>query len=851
KPPKKPMKPSTGPSQRLISRINHFQDLLRSLPEEASLANESESTYHFSLSPEAIEERGAFGAVSHCLEVGLGQHIDGIIHLRQRGRTADGLVKMLKDGVKFMSEGDRKAFESAWLERLIQAATREGARHPKRKNPNSSVADTEKHVKKKSRTSNSAIVITDSDSDEEGTSTLPSATILTAPLPSTSKTIPSSNPVQPSSQARLTKPLPKLKQSTLSFTKDTRSEEEKAEERRQRMLDYEAKQAEHELKAAREKERKKEHERELARNRQRKHREKLRAESSDTDENSVNTALMQGARQVKELEKTGVEDGFSVAEVSRAEFKDWRKVRNGTKGGATQSRAVRTNWYHPFLWVVIHRAMVRALWSPQGAVKILQRENHDLFQHLHRGTVNRWKTPQKHEWSEKTLQNVRRHHAILGSGRSGALAKFPELTDEIKTTLLNLRKSGMIVNVPIARSIMLGIIRSRYPHVLTPHFQCTEQYVRDFFQSIMNWSPRTGTRASAHLPADAEDICERALMRIVYAMKWYNVPPKLVINGDQMGVYVLPNSSRTFDTRGQKQIDVVAKEEKRAFTLFVASTADGDFLPFQQVWGGRSSMSTPSSDADGMDEALEFGFDLTFARSDKNPTSHFSTMKTMKEWLKNIIHPYIQRVIQEDIDLEPDQMSILLIDAYPVHTSDEFRSFIFKEYPNIILIYVPQNCTGKFQPADIGLQRPIKHFLKQRLFQWMADMHQEKISAGASPEDITVSTSIPILRNASVRGLVEVYKYMNTFHGKSLIQKAWKNCVAKEYNLSVECLTSKRTQTDLNKYLKKDATLRDEIEARCGIVHGLEDSSTELIEADTDLGLNDIDDDDVPLSQVI
>jgi hypothetical protein len=28
------------------------------------------------------------------------------------------------------------------------------------------------------------------------------------------------------------------------------------------------------------------------------------------------------------------------------------------------------------------------------------------------------------------------------------------------------------------------------------------------------------------------------------------------------------------------------KDEKCAFTLLVASTVDGDFLPFQQVWAG-------------------------------------------------------------------------------------------------------------------------------------------------------------------------------------------------------------------------------------------------------------------------
>ena len=77
-------------------------------------------------------------------------------------------------------------------------------------------------------------------------------------------------------------------------------------------------------------------------------------------------------------------------------------------------------------------------------------------------------------------------------------------------------------------------------------------------------------------------------------------------------------------------MDIVAKDEKCAFTLLVASTADGDFLPFQQVWAGASDRSLPSKNAPQMQDALDRGFDFAFVKSEKK-TSHFSTLKTMKE----------------------------------------------------------------------------------------------------------------------------------------------------------------------------------------------------------------------------
>lgn len=105
---------------------------------------------------------------------------------------------------------------------------------------------------------------------------------------------------------------------------------------------------------------------------------------------------------------------------------------------------------------------------------------------------------------------------------------------------------------------------------------------------------------------------------------------QLVVGIDQIGVYILPSNGCTFHDRGADQVDIVAKDEKRAYTAMVASTPTGEFLPWHQVWAGASAKSTPSNGAPRMTEALERGFDFTFAKS-KKKTSHFSTFKTMKE----------------------------------------------------------------------------------------------------------------------------------------------------------------------------------------------------------------------------
>ncbi|KAH9906582.1 uncharacterized protein B0H18DRAFT_839458, partial [Fomitopsis serialis] len=129
---------------------------------------------------------------------------------------------------------------------------------------------------------------------------------------------------------------------------------------------------------------------------------------------------------------------------------------------------------------------------------------------------------------------------------------------------------------------------------------------------------------------------------------------------DQLGNYVLPGNTVTYHDKGARQVDVVGKEEKRAYSLLVASTPAGDFLPFQQIWAGASTRVLPAHTAPGMQEALDasHGFDFTFAASNKK-TSHFSTLKTMQEWTERILDPYIKRVIAEDPDLPTNQKAIL------------------------------------------------------------------------------------------------------------------------------------------------------------------------------------------------
>jgi predicted site-specific integrase-resolvase len=79
--------------------------------------------------------------------------------------------------------------------------------------------------------------------------------------------------------------------------------------------------------------------------------------------------------------------------------------------------------------------------------------------------------------------------------------------------------------------------------------------------------------------------------------------------------------------------------------------------------------------------------------------------------------------------------------------------------------------TGIFQPADVGLNRVIKHHLKQYQTQYLVDSHKQQMKSGLTADQVKITTSLPVLQDASVAGVVGVYEFMTGPFGRELVKK--------------------------------------------------------------------------------
>jgi hypothetical protein len=148
-------------------------------------------------------------------------------------------------------------------------------------------------------------------------------------------------------------------------------------------------------------------------------------------------------------------------------------------------------------------------------------------------------------------------------------------------------------------------------------------------------------------------------VQLAALVKMHNVPPALVLNSDQTGVHLVPNTQYQRATRGAKAVTCNGSGEKRQITANPCTAADGTSLPLQLIYQGKTSRCLPAGN---------YRSDPRFKGWQWNwSENHWANLATTKTHVNEIVEPYRQRVIAEE-GLPADQKCILLIDCWPVCT---------------------------------------------------------------------------------------------------------------------------------------------------------------------------------------
>lgn len=336
------------------------------------------------------------------------------------------------------------------------------------------------------------------------------------------------------------------------------------------------------------------------------------------------------------------------------------------------------------------------------------------------------------------------------------------MAQEIQSQLADLRGAGMVLTTRTIRGYMVGVIQHRIPEAFSRAdqsgntFRCSDRFIRRFLHNRLNWSVRKATRAAQKHPPNVETVLLHAFLRFACVVRDEGIPACCIVNADQTQVVYSPGTKTTWNLTGERQVHVVGTEDKRAFTLLVGASASGDVLPFQAIYTGKSPRSLPIAAAPGYSECQELGFLLDYSETE----TYWSTFETMCRWVTKCLAPYFVAQRQQH-GLPDTQRCILQIDCWTVHRSAKFRDWMAKNYPWIIILYVPGGCTGLFQPCDVGLQRVLKLAIQNAAHNDIVQETLNKLQLGSSPRRIVNDQSLPTLRNRSLNWILEDYRAIN------------------------------------------------------------------------------------------
>ena len=215
----------------------------------------------------------------------------------------------------------------------------------------------------------------------------------------------------------------------------------------------------------------------------------------------------------------------------------------------------------------------------------------------------------------------------------------------------------------------------------------------------MNFVRRKATTSkSKYKPDDFAKVKEAFLDDDVSFVEMEEIPAE---NWDQTGIHLVPASGWTM---GSKRVEISGSNDKRQITAIFCGSLTGDFLPIQLIYQGKTNRCHPR---------FQFPADWHVTHSPK----HWSTEKTMLQYIVEIIIPYVDR--QRESLGDTSKAALVIMDNFKGQITSKVNKIL--EDSNINVCLLPANTTDLLQPMDISVNKPAKDFLKRKFERWYSE----------------------------------------------------------------------------------------------------------------------------------
>ena len=227
----------------------------------------------------------------------------------------------------------------------------------------------------------------------------------------------------------------------------------------------------------------------------------------------------------------------------------------------------------------------------------------------------------------------------------------------------------------------------------------------------------------------------------------------MILSLDQTSLKYAPCSRQALAPKNSKHVAISGTSNKKAITGTFAITLDGHCLPFQLIYGGKTTRSLPK---------LKFPKEFSLRVHE----THFSYTQESLKISREIVIPYVNQQLGKKLSL--DHPALLILDVFRGQLTNEVVNEM-KEH-DIVICQVPANMTHLFQPPDLTVNSSAKAFLKAKFTEWFSQKIEEGLSEGKNLEDIDIPLTLSMLKPLHTSWVVDLYNYLTATKGKVVME---------------------------------------------------------------------------------
>ncbi|KAL5471101.1 hypothetical protein EMCRGX_G029177 [Ephydatia muelleri] len=256
--------------------------------------------------------------------------------------------------------------------------------------------------------------------------------------------------------------------------------------------------------------------------------------------------------------------------------------------------------------------------------------------------------------------------------------------------------------------------------------------------------------AAQKLPSDWQQKVHLFILLLAYYEWTKKIPPALIVNPDQAGIAIVPVGRNTWAKCGSKSVPSVVQEDKRQITIVPVISAAGTAIGMRVIFQGKTERSLPVGE--GRHQLDELHVHLTMI------SNHWASFETMQLWVEYVLVKYVKNVriqLQHWKDHPSNAPPLLLImDCWKVHLRGDFIANVQERLsaayvwpaavvlsnagtttvpgkpPGVRIAFIPSGCTGKVQPMDVGVQKPINSAVRKGFHAFLLEcVHRQLLRA--------------------------------------------------------------------------------------------------------------------------